>query len=89
MDNKDVQFGQLALARGAFSVPQLIRCVEKAADRKVNLSDVLIAEGIVSNQEAEEILADLKGSEEGLLAEFELGKRWCWNPFKHRWKFQK
>lgn len=70
----DVQFGQMALARGVLSVGQLIRCVGRAAGDKRELRDVLITEGLISNIEAKGIDALLCSDDAALQKELELGK---------------
>ncbi len=69
----DVQFGQMALARGSLSVSQLIRCVGKAVENDRNLRDVLIVAGLLTNLEAQAIDEALTTDDEALQKELELG----------------
>ena len=74
MESADIQFGQMAIARGAVSVSQLIRSVGDASLQKKELRDVLIKQGLITNSDAEDILNLIGEGVDALKRELELGK---------------
>ncbi len=69
ISNLDLQFGQLALARGVLDLSTLLHCVTAVSDSSVSMAELLFEKGYLERATIDELLESLNAMDERELQE--------------------